>query len=100
MPKVALYNTAGEQIGEIELADSIFAVEVNEAAMHQAVLTYLANSLLQKREPKYAVGDENPGARKGRAAPGTVPYVHRSGEAAVSFSGRNRAVTGWPCRKK
>ncbi len=43
MPTVALYNTQGEQVGEISLADSVFGVKVNEAAMHQAVLAYLAN---------------------------------------------------------
>jgi large subunit ribosomal protein L4 len=43
MPKVALYNVNAEQIGEIELKDSIFGVEPNQAVMHQAVVNYLAN---------------------------------------------------------
>ena len=31
MPKVTLYNTAGAAAGEIELNDSVFGVEYNEA---------------------------------------------------------------------
>lgn len=43
MPKVALYNIKGEQIGDIELNDSVFGVEVNREAMHQVVKMQLAN---------------------------------------------------------
>jgi len=43
MPKVALYNIAGEQVGDIELKDEIFGVEVNVEAMHQVVKMLLAN---------------------------------------------------------
>ncbi len=43
MPKVAVLNIAGEQVGEIELSDSIFGIEVNEYAMHQVIVAHLAN---------------------------------------------------------
>ena len=43
MPKVALYNMEGAQVGDIELNDSIFGAEVNKAVMHQVVVNYLAN---------------------------------------------------------
>lgn len=43
MPKVAVYNVKGEQVGEIELKDSVFGVPVNVSVMHEAVLNYLAN---------------------------------------------------------
>lgn len=43
MPKVSTYNITGAQTGEIELNDSVFGVEVNEAVMRQAVLRQLAN---------------------------------------------------------
>jgi len=43
MPKVALYNIAGQQVGDIELKDSIFGVNVNVEAMHQVVKMLLAN---------------------------------------------------------
>jgi 50S ribosomal protein L4, bacterial/organelle len=43
MPKVALYNIEGQQVGDLELTDSIFGVEVNKEAMHQVVKMQLAN---------------------------------------------------------
>lgn len=43
MPKVALYNISGEQIGDIDLMDSIFGIKVNVDAMHQVVKMLLAN---------------------------------------------------------
>lgn len=43
MPKVALFNMTGEQIGDIELSDKVFGVEVNKTAIHQVVVNYLAN---------------------------------------------------------
>ena len=47
MPKVTLYNTAGAAAGEIELNDSVFGVEYNEAVIHQAVVL----SLIHISEP-------------------------------------------------
>ncbi len=43
MPKVALYNMEGSQIGDIELNESVFGVKVNETAIHTVVKNYLAN---------------------------------------------------------
>ncbi len=43
MPKVALYNIEGSQVGEIELRDDIFGIEVNESVLHQVVKAQLAN---------------------------------------------------------
>lgn len=43
MPKVALYNIDGEQIGSIELNDDIFGIQVNEHVLHEAVINQLAN---------------------------------------------------------
>ena len=43
MPKVALYNMEGSQIGDIELNENVFAAEVNETAIHTIVKNYLAN---------------------------------------------------------
>lgn len=43
MPKVALYNISGNQIGEVELNENIFGVAVNVEAMHQVVKMLLAN---------------------------------------------------------
>lgn len=46
MPKVKLYNVAGQETGEIELNDSVFGVEYNEAVIHQAVVRQMANERL------------------------------------------------------
>ncbi|ACQ52681.1 50S ribosomal protein L4 [Clostridium botulinum] len=43
MPKVDLFNQNGEKVGDLQLADSVFGVEVNTYAMHQVVKALLAN---------------------------------------------------------
>lgn len=42
MPKVTLYNTSGEQVGELELNDDVFGVPVHHQVMHDAVVCHLA----------------------------------------------------------
>ena len=43
MPKTALYDMNGKQVGDIELNENIFGVEVNASVLHQVVVNYLAN---------------------------------------------------------
>lgn len=43
MPKVALYDMRGAQVGEIELKDSVFGIQPNEAVMFEFVKMQLAN---------------------------------------------------------
>lgn len=43
MSTVALFNQEGKQVGDIQLNDNVFGVEVNENAMHQVVVALLAN---------------------------------------------------------
>ncbi|HHU77263.1 MAG: 50S ribosomal protein L4 [Caldicoprobacterales bacterium] len=43
MPKVALYNMEGASVGEIELKDEVFGVEVNKDALYQVVRMQQAN---------------------------------------------------------
>ncbi|MEA1960575.1 MAG: 50S ribosomal protein L4 [Bacillota bacterium] len=43
MPKVALHDMRGAQVGEIELKDSVFGIEPNEAVMYEFVKMQLAN---------------------------------------------------------
>ncbi len=43
MAKVSVYNMEGNQVGEIELDDAVFGVEVNEHLVHMAVVNQLAN---------------------------------------------------------
>ncbi|MTI48336.1 MAG: 50S ribosomal protein L4 [Firmicutes bacterium] len=43
MPKVALYNVSGQQIGDMDLNESIFGIEVNEHVLYEVVKNQLAN---------------------------------------------------------
>ena len=43
MPKIDVLNMAGAKVSELELSESVFAVEPNTSAMHIAVVNYLAN---------------------------------------------------------
>lgn len=43
MPKVDVLNMKGAKVGDIELSEDIFAVEMNEALVHQVVKAQLAN---------------------------------------------------------
>lgn len=43
MPKVAVYNMLGAQVGEIELKDDVFGIEPNKAVMYDFIKMQLAN---------------------------------------------------------
>ena len=43
MPNMKVVDMTGKEVGEIVLADAIFAREVNEAVLHAAVRAYLMN---------------------------------------------------------
>lgn len=44
MSKVSVYNMEGSQVGDMELNDAVFGVEVNEHLVHMAVVSQLANN--------------------------------------------------------
>ena len=76
--QVPVYNIQGEQISETELRDDIFAVPVNEALMHQALVRQLANARLGTHKTKTR-GEVRGGGRKpwrqkgtGRARQGSI----------------------------
>lgn len=78
MPKVAVYNTDGAQVGEIELSDSVFGVEPNKYVLHDAVVMQLA-SLRQgthkvKNRSEVSGGGRKPWKQKGtgRARQGSI----------------------------
>ncbi|OOM81713.1 50S ribosomal protein L4 [Clostridium puniceum] len=43
MPTVGVFNKEGNKVADMELNESVFATEVNEAALHQVVVALLAN---------------------------------------------------------
>ena len=69
MPSIKVLNMKGEQAGTMELADSVFGIEPNTAAMHAVVVNYLANqrqgtqSALTRTE--VAGGGKKPWRQKG-----------------------------------
>lgn len=44
MATVSVLNTDGKEVEKLDLNDNIFGVEINEAIVHKAVVTYLANN--------------------------------------------------------
>lgn len=78
MPKVALYDITGSQIGDIELRDDIFGVEVNRHVMYEAVKNYLANQRQGTQSAKTRAevrgGGRKPWRQKGtgRARQGSI----------------------------
>ncbi|MEH7887228.1 MAG: 50S ribosomal protein L4 [Mesobacillus sp.] len=78
MPKVALFNQAGSQVGEIELNESVFGIEPNNHVMFEAVVMQRA-SLRQgthktKIRSEVAGGGRKPWKQKGtgRARQGSI----------------------------
>ncbi|MGI6175018.1 MAG: 50S ribosomal protein L4 [Christensenellales bacterium] len=98
MPTVALYNTQGKTVGEIELSDAVFGVEVNKDAMYQVVRAHLAakrqgtQSALMRSEVRG--GGAKPYRQKGtgRARQGTTraPQFRKGG---VVFAPKPRDYT-------
>lgn len=43
MAKISVFDMAGQQVSETELADAVFGITPNEAVMHAMVVNYLAN---------------------------------------------------------
>ena len=43
MPNIKVLNMKGEEVGEMNLSDAVFGVEVNGAVLHTAVRAYLMN---------------------------------------------------------
>ena len=70
MAKVAVYDMNGTQCGELELADSIFNVEVNTVVMHEAVVAHLAERR-QGTQSARTRGEVNGGGKKPYRQKGT-----------------------------
>jgi large subunit ribosomal protein L4 len=82
MPKVALYDMSGEQIGDMELNDSIFGVEVNKAVIHEVVVNYLANQRQGTQSTKTRAEVRGGGAKPWRQK-GTGRARHGSSSSPI-----------------
>lgn len=78
MPKVALYNQEGKQVGEIELSEAVFGLKANPGLLHQVVVMHLANQRQgtadTKTRAEVAGGGRKPWRQKGtgRARHGSI----------------------------
>lgn len=69
MPIIAMYNMNKEQVGEVTLADEVFAAEVKEPLIHQALKIQLANrragTVSTKNRSEVAGSGKKPFKQKG-----------------------------------
>ncbi|MFU0824305.1 50S ribosomal protein L4 [Clostridium sp.] len=78
MPTVDLYNREGQKVGDMQLSDNVFAVEVNENVLHQVVVAQLANkrqgTQSAKTRAEVSGGGKKPWRQKGtgRARQGSI----------------------------
>ncbi|KAB3528889.1 50S ribosomal protein L4 [Alkaliphilus serpentinus] len=89
MPKVAVYNVSGQQVGEMELNDNVFGVEVNQHVLYEVVKNQLANKRQGTQSAKTRAevrgGGRKPWRQKGtgRARAGTIRSPLWSGGGVV-----------------
>ncbi len=78
MPRVAVYDSDGQTVGEVTLNPTVFDAGINTALMHQAVTMYLANqrvgTAMTKTRGLVRGGGRKPWRQKGtgRARAGTI----------------------------
>lgn len=80
MAKVALYNMKGAAVGEIELSDNTFGVQVNESAMHLVVRAQL-NAQRQGTQSAKTRTEVRGGGRKIYRQKGTGNARHHGNRA-------------------
>jgi len=92
---VKILDKNGSEVGSMELNDNIFAVEVNEHVMHQAVVQYLANQRQGTKGTKTRAevrgGGRKPWRQKGtgRARQGSIRAPQWKGGGVV-FAPKSR----------
>lgn len=80
MPKVAIFNMQGANVGEIELSENTFGAEVNESVMHQVVRSQLA-AQRQGTQSAKTRSEVRGGGRKIYRQKGTGNARHHSNRA-------------------
>ena len=78
MPKVDVYDIKGKKVSDVELAETIFGIEPNEAIVHSVLVNYLANQRQGTQSTKTRAevrgGGRKPWRQKGtgRARQGSI----------------------------
>ena len=89
MPKVNVYNQLGEVVGDIELNEAIFGIEVNEHVVYEVVKNHLANrrqgTQSAKTRAEVRGGGRKPWRQKGtgRARQGSIRAPQGKGGGVV-----------------
>ena len=95
-----VYNMAGNVVGEIELSEAVFGVEVNKAVVQDVVKNHLAalrqgtQSALTRAE--VSGGGKKPWRQKGTGHARQAAPVLPSGLTAVSCSHPSPVITATP----
>ena len=95
MPRVNVYNMLGEQVGEIDLNEEIFGVEINQHVVYEVVKNQLANKRQGTQSTKTRAevrgGGRKPWKQKGtgRARAGSIRAPHFTG-GGVTFAPKPR----------
>ena len=78
MPKVDVYDMKGKKVSDVELAESVFGIEPNEAVVHSVLVNFLANqrqgTQSTKTRSEVSGGGRKPWRQKGtgRARQGSI----------------------------
>ena len=78
MPKIDVYDINGKKVSDVELAESVFGIEPNEAIVHSVLVNYLANQRQGTQSTKTRAevrgGGKKPWRQKGtgRARQGSI----------------------------
>ena len=89
MPKVNVYNQLGDVVGDIELNEAIFGIEVNEHVVYEVVKNHLANrrqgTQSAKTRAEVRGGGRKPWRQKGtgRARQGSIRAPQWKGGGVV-----------------
>src|ERR1035437_10720059 len=90
MPSIAVYNMNKQKVGEVQLSDDVFDVEVRESLIHEAMKIQLANrragTVAVKNRSAVRGGGKKPFKQKGTggARQGCIRAPHYPG-GGVAF---------------
>ncbi|SFR04874.1 50S ribosomal protein L4 [Desulfoscipio geothermicus] len=82
MPRVAIYNINGDQVGEIDLKDDVFGIPVHRQALHDAVTMQLAGRRQGTHDTKTRA-EVSGGGRKPYRQKGTGRARHGSTRSPI-----------------
>lgn len=106
MPKIDVYDIKGKKVSDVELAESVFGIEPNEAIVHSVLVNYLANQRQGTQSTKTRAevrgGGRKPWRQKGtgNARQGSIRAPHFVGGGVVFGPTTERNYTKKQNRKE